>query len=423
MALNANGYPTGATPTSSVAAAVSTAGATAFATYALYDNSEVDVIDVGRGRNSFFSVMLALSRSNSGGAYDSMGMFETTSENYPEFQWQNRDEEGYSFTLNANATNVATTLVFTSTAGLFAGKVLRNVVTNETVTVVSVTNATDIVVIRGAGALAMVSGEKFINAGTAAAVGQASLTFVAASNSNKSNYFQHFVSTMEFTDLNMFQSKAGGNKKEATDRIVADKLLSHSNDIEYAMLFGKKATVTDPTFGVRYMMDGIIEFASRGWTADISGGLTVSTLETALGYPLRYTKGGASTKILVCGSKARSALLGLYAAQVRTENLKEINLSVNKIMTSTGDYVILSHPFLDESTGDWSKCAIVVDPGYTKVAYPTGYSPEKIGYNGKTALKFNTKESTYAKAVLDATTYLTLAVENVNGCGVIKLAP
>lgn len=416
-----SGYPSGATPTTTVPAAASVAGATSVLSTYLYDNSEIDVTKVFRARNSFFSVLTNLGRSN-GGSYDSLGSFEEMSNNYPTYTWQNKGEDGYQFEMGASALIGDLTLTLDSTVGLFAGRRLQNTATNEVVTVKSVDSATVITVVRGAVPVAMAATDSLLSVGTAVGVGVASTTFVGAANTSKSNYFQHFVTTISITDKDMLAAKVGGDKRAQIEEVLADKMATHADEIERGVLFGQKQTFTDATLGEVYTMDGVKEFAIQGWTADISSGLTIQTLEDALAYPLRYAKDGSNTKILLCGSKVKSKLSSLfYAGQVRTENIKEIDLTVEKVMTNGGEYIIMQHPFLDSSSGDWSKCALVIDPGYVKVVYPQGTDLEKKGFNGKTAMIYNTKQSTYASEQVDISTYLTLAVKNVSACGALKI--
>lgn len=411
-----NGYPTGSTVTSTVSPAQSTTGAASMLSSYLYDNSEIDVTKVFRGRNSLFSVLTNLGRAN-GGEYNKIGTFEKMSNNYPEYKWQNKDEDGYEFATGAAATNVATTITLASTAGLFAGRRLKNVVTNEVVTVKSVDSSTQITVVRGSTGIAMSSGDKLLSVGTAVGVGVASTTFVGSANTSLSNYFQHFATTINITDKDMMAAKVGGDKLAQIESVLADKMVTHADEIERAVLFGQKQTFTDGTLGEVYTMDGVTEFAARGWTADISSGLTIETLENALAYPLRYSKDGSSTKILLCGTKVKSKISALfYSGQVRTEDLTEINLRVEKVMINSGDYIIMTHPFMDDSSGAWSKHAIVIDPGYVEFVYPQGVDLEKKGFNGKTAMIYNTQQSTYAKEQVDISTYLTLAIKNVNSC-------
>jgi hypothetical protein len=417
-----NGYPTGATPTTTVPAAASVAGSASVLSAYLFDNSEIDVTKVFRARNSFFNVLTNLGRSN-GGSYDSLGTFEKLSNNYPEYRWQNKGEDGYQFTMNAAALVGDTTLTLVSTVGLFAGRRLQNVATNEVVTVKSITSATQIVVVRGAVPVAMGATDTLLSVGTAVGVGVASTTFVGAANSSKSNFFQHFVTTITVTDKDMLASKVGGDKRAQIEDVLADKMTTHADEIERGVLFGQKQTFTDATLGEVYTMDGIKEFAIQGWTADISSGLTAQSLEDALAFPLRYAKDGSTTKILLCGSKVKSRISSLfYSGQVRTENIKEIDLTVEKVITNGGEYILMQHPFMDESSGNWSKCALVIDPGYVEVVYPQGVDLEKKGFNGKTAMIYNAANSNYASEQVDISTYLTIAVKNVNACGALRVA-
>ena len=114
MAINSAGFPTGATPTASIATNGSVSGSSAVLSTYLYDNSEIDVTKIFRGRNSLFSVLTNLGRANNG-SYDTLGSFEKMGTNYPEYKWQTKGEEGYEFTLNANAAIGATTFTLVST--------------------------------------------------------------------------------------------------------------------------------------------------------------------------------------------------------------------------------------------------------------------------------------------------------------------
>lgn len=414
-----NGFPSGSVGTSQSTNGSVAGAASVLSTY-LFDNSEIDVVKVFKGRNSLFSVLTNLGRAN-GGSYDTLGSFEKMSNNYPEYKWQNKGEDGYEFALGANALVGDTTLTLASTAGLFTGRRLMNVVTNEVFTVSSVTNSTTIVVVRGATPAAMTSGQALLSVGTAVGVGEASTTFVGAANTTNSNYFQHFVTTINITDMDMLAAKVGGDKKAQIESILADKMTTHADEIERGLILGQKQTFTNVNGKTTYTMDGVKEFAIRGWTADISSGLTAQILEETLQLPLRYAKDGSNTKILLCGTKVKPRITALYSGQVQTTDIKEIDLRVEKIILSSGEYIIMTHPFLDSSAGDWSKCALVLDPGYIQIVYPEGATIEKKGFNGKTAMIYNTAVSNYANEQVDISTYLTVAVTNVLWAGAIKI--
>jgi len=130
------------------------------------------------------------------------------SNNYPTYTWQNKGEDGYAFTLNGAINTTDTTLTFVSTAGMFAGMRLQNTATNEVMTVKSITNSTTAVVVRGAtGVASVASSDAFLEVGIAVGVGVASTTFVGAANTSFTNYFQHFVTTINITDKDMMAAK------------------------------------------------------------------------------------------------------------------------------------------------------------------------------------------------------------------------
>lgn len=47
-----------------------------------------------------------------------------------------------------------------------------------------------------------------------------------------------------------------------------------------------------------------------------------------------------------------------------------------------------------------------------QIVYPEGATLEKKGFNGKTAMIYNTAVSNYASEQVDISTYLTVAVTN-----------
>jgi|GEM_PF-6723666 hypothetical protein len=75
----------------------------------------------------------------------------------------------------------------------------------------------------------------------------------------------------------------------------------------------------------------MIENAKRGWTNDISGALSRTTLEEALQAPLKYTKDGSFKKIVICGSKVRSAIGTLFEDRLQTTQIKDIDLTFDSI--------------------------------------------------------------------------------------------
>jgi hypothetical protein len=147
MTINSAGYPT--TPESTnVAARANTTQALSQSSFEEYNNSDLEVVSIAKGRTPFMHTLINLGRGLNGGNYKDMGFNEKTSTNFPIFKWKERDEANDIFEFNGTAISSATTLVLVTTSGLYAGLVIRNIVTNEQMRITSITNTTDIVVER-----------------------------------------------------------------------------------------------------------------------------------------------------------------------------------------------------------------------------------------------------------------------------------
>jgi len=62
MALDTNGYPTGATATTTVPARVNTDKNTSQNSFEVYNNNELEVISIARGRTPFLHTLINLGR-------------------------------------------------------------------------------------------------------------------------------------------------------------------------------------------------------------------------------------------------------------------------------------------------------------------------------------------------------------------------
>jgi hypothetical protein len=427
MALQSpNRYPIAPLSTT-VPVPVSSTTAAEIASLALYDNTEVDVIQIRKAANSLMTTLMALGRRYDGeGEYEDMSVSSEFTSNFPEVRWMEQDDETLEYTANAAAIAVVAdadvTLTFTTTVGLGAGTQLRNVTTNEQVIVLSVPTATTVVVRRNLiGTAAVTSSDKFQVIGSAIAGGVASVDSFGSVAVTKSNFIQKFVDTLITTDFDQYTPKVGADKRKANDILVANTTIKHKEKLEKALLLGRKASYATAS-GTVYTMGGVLEHAGVGFTTDLSsGGLTVAKLEEWLSTVSQYTKGSSTTKVLLCGTRVRSALSGLwYTGQVRTENIENINLKIEKVVLSGGfEYIIVDSPFMDDMSG-YSKMAAVVDPAYIKFLYPQG-SNQNGTFDGKTRMVLNTAETNHAKEVLDVVTLMSMKLQNANAFGLARL--
>lgn len=418
-ALDAGGYPT--TPESTnVPARTNVTKDAAQSSFEVYNNSELEVISIAKGRTPFLHTLINIGRGLNGGNYKDFGLNEKVSTNFPEYKWKERDEANDIFEFNAIATDSATTVVLVATAGLYSGLVMRNIVTNEQMRIVSITNATDIVVERGVGtvaAAAIAATEGIQVLSSASTKGQASLDAFFVANQSRSNFFQKFLTTFTQDDFDNFAYKIGGGED-----IIAEKTIQHALEIEKASLFGQKKASVDPSTGkAYYTMEGVIENCKRGWTNDISSSLTRITLEEALMNPLKYTKDGSYKKIVLCGTGVKSAISALFEGRLQVTDIKDVDLRFESLRINQGEFIFIEHPLLDSQTG-YDGVMFVIDPSFCKVVYPQGKDMIKnAGMNGKTRLVMNEAENTFANSEASLVTYMTMENSNSNAFAAIKV--
>ena len=416
--LDANGYPIAPNGTA-VPARANTTQAVSIASFEEYDNSEFEVISIARGRTPFLHTLINLGRGLNGGNYKTMGVNEKLSNNFPEFKWKERDEFNDVFEVGDDALSTDLTLTFTSTSGLYTGLLMRNIITNEQFRIASVTNATTVVVERGVGtvvAAAMTDGDGLLVLSSAASKGVSGLNSFFVANINRSNFFQKFLTTASVDDFDILSNQIAWG-----EQLVTEKTIQHALEIEKAVLFGQQKAGVDADTKPYYTMEGVIENCKRGWTNDISGTLTRATLEEALQAPLKYTKDGSFTKIVVCGSKVRSAISALFEGRLQTTQITDIDLTFESIKINQGKFIFVDHALLDASSG-YEDIAFVVDPSFLKIVYPQGTNPvDNSGMNGKTKLIVNQATKTFSHIEFSLVTYMSMENSNSNAFAAIKI--
>lgn len=418
-----NGYPSGSESTT-VASPASSTMAAEITSLELFDNSEVDILDVSysSGKQAFLGTILALGRMRGDASYKDIGLAEEVVNNFS-MSWIEQDEEIRFVTLNAAATNVATTFTLVSTTGLNAGQILSSVETNENVRITSVDSATQITVVRGQGsvaAAALTTGLRLRVLGVAAPGGAANPTAFGSTGSTKSNYIQKFYDNVTITDFQSMSAKAGGDKKAFIQRLMKTAYAEHMKKIEMSALFGQKSTGTDANGNPYYQTQGLFDVARTGWTSDISSTLTRKGLDEALSTPMNY---GGKTKILLCGTRVRPAISDLfYQNQVHTENLQgnNLNLTVEKLTVNGGEYIMVQHPYMDAIHG-MEKYAIVVDVENFKVCYGSGVDMNGRAFTGKTRFEYNAGDSNYSVQRGDYVSYMGFKISNPNAFAAIKV--
>ncbi len=121
MATTSAGYVSGLPSTTATSPSAQGTAAAAAASLAVYNNNEIDLIEVGiggAGVNSMFATLLTLQKQLAGGTYGDAGLEETVITNYPSISFKEIDSILRNLSLGANALIGDTTITLASTTGL-----------------------------------------------------------------------------------------------------------------------------------------------------------------------------------------------------------------------------------------------------------------------------------------------------------------
>jgi len=411
--------------TTQVPVTMNTTEANALASIASYDNSEIELISIARGRAPLFHTIVDMGRWLNGGQYTKMGLNEKTTTNFPKYVWKEKDEFNKVYAAWADKTATDTTITLVKNNGLYAGLLLRDAATNEQMRVTSIVSGstTDVVVQRWVGtvaAAAITTWDKISVVASASSRGQASLGAFWTEADERFNYIQKFLTTVSFDDFDNLAHYGAGK-----ETFMQEASNQHLSEIENQMLFGQKAAGTDADGKPYYTMEWVIQNCLRGNVNDISGALSKETLEEALSYPFKYTKNGNTKKIGLCGTKVKSAITSLYTNMIRTTNIKEVDLTFDTLKVNRGEIVFVEHPLLDDDSG-YADRLLVLDPSFLKIIYPTakgiqGGNLPKLGTDGKTTFVVNQAKTNFAKVEGSFLTFLTLEASNSNAFAAIKV--
>jgi len=379
--------------TTQVPVTMNTTEANALASIASYDNSEIELISIARGRAPLFHTIVDMGRWLNGGQYTKMGLNEKTTTNFPKYVWKEKDEFNKVYAAWADKTATDTTITLVKNNGLYAGLLLRDAATNEQMRVTSIVSGstTDVVVQRWVGTVA-----------AAAITTWDKISVVASASSRGFNYIQKFLTTVSFDDFDNLAHYGAGK-----ETFMQEASNQHLSEIENQMLFGQKAAGTDADGKPYYTMEWVIQNCLRGNVNDISGALSKETLEEALSYPFKYTKNGNTKKIGLCGTKVKSAITSLYTNMIRTTNIKEVDLTFDTLKVNRGEIVFVEHPLLDDDSGYADRLL--------KIIYPTAK-----GIQGGTFV-VNQAKTNFAKVEGSFLTFLTLEASNSNAFAAIKV--
>jgi len=295
-------------------------------------------------------------------------------------------------TSTAGDTNVATSLTVGSTTGMTANMVLHNVRTRENYRIVSVTDATTVVVTRAFGrvtAAALNAADKILQVGTAFAEGslrpasrQLATTYIA-------NYTQIFRNAWGLTDTARASLSEIGYSNVSESR--RDCSLFHSVDMESAILFGQAkmdTTTAQPTHSTQGIIDAIYQYAPGNVNA--AGGTTtypqlVALVEEFFNYSTDIGNNGE--RIGFVDRKAMQVMtdIGRLSGQIQIMTSETgFGMKFTSFRFYQGTINLVQHPLmngLDPTGGNM----LVVDLAAVKLAYMAGRDavPEEYGVGMK----------------------------------------
>lgn len=286
----------------------------------------------------------------------------------------------------------ATSLLVASTTGMTANMVLHNLRTRESYRVVSVTDATHVVVSRAFGrvaAAALADADKIIQVGTAFAEGsqrpgarQLATVYVA-------NYTQIFRNAWGLTDTARASLSEIGYSNVAESR--KDCALFHSVDMESAIIWGQAKMDTSgsqPVHSTQGVIDAIYEYAS-GNVNPAASTTTYTQLVALVEEFFNYSTdiGNNNERVGFCDRLAMKVLTDVGRKSGQIQIMQEqtgFGMKYTSFRFYQGTINLIQHPLmngLNPTAGNM----LVMDLAALKLAYMEGRDavPEEYGVGMK----------------------------------------
>lgn len=276
---------------------------------------------------------------------------------------------GYLTLVNDATTGTTLTFSAADIAELVAGAILLVQASGEYIFVESISglNAT---VSRGFGGTtntSITTNATLQRIATAHEEGSSKPTSIANVGYPRFNYMQIFRNSWDATGTAKAVAYHTGN---VVAKNRADAGMFHAEDIERAMLWGKKTigTLNNKPFRT---MDGIINQI----TTNVSAQSTNTQWEDIDGFLQtifeKNIKGKPNERIAFCGNTVLG-VLNKIAQLDSTINISpgvtEFGMKVNKWMTPYGDVSLMTHPLMNENA-TWTKQMYVLHPGAIRTKY------------------------------------------------------
>lgn len=285
-----------------------------------------------------------------------------------------------------------TSLLVASTTGMTANMVLHNLRTRESYRVVSVTDATHVVVSRAFGrvaAAALADADKIIQVGTAFAEGSQRPAARQLATVYVANYTQIFRNAWGLTDTARASMSEIGYSNVAESR--KDCSLFHSVDMESAIIWGQAKMDTSgsqPVHSTQGVIDAIYEYAS-GNVNPAASTTTYTQLVALVEEFFNYSTdiGNNNERVGFCDRLAMKVLTDVGRKSGQIQIMQEqtgFGMKYTSFRFYQGTINLIQHPLmngLNPTAGNM----LVMDLAALKLAYMEGRNavPEEYGVDMK----------------------------------------
>lgn len=249
--------------------------------------------------------------------------------------------------------------------------------TNEVVTVASVTDGSNITVTRGSAGTtaALVAGNTYLlKIGNAFSEGSGGAGAGSRNPTRVANKTQIFKTAFELTGTAMAEFYRTGDPMK-NDRMR--KMFDHSAAIEYASLFGSLSETTGGNGKPLRTMNGLLRMISDNVQVNNGTAFTLDALQSLPSTLFNNTANGIpDQRIGYCGAGWLNRFNNLVASDSSTRFHYDgvLNLygqSLRKYITPTGELAVKTHPLLTTNSLYTNSC-IIFAPGALRYVYLRG---------------------------------------------------
>lgn len=325
--------------------------------------------------------------------------------------------------LAAPVTNVATSMVVPTTAGITVGMTFYNRTTREIVRVTAITNGTTLAISRAFGrtaGTAMVATDVLVNIGNAFEEGSVRPEVRRLTTQYVPNYTQIFRNAWALTDTARASYSEMGISNIAENK--GDCSLFHSIDIEAAMIWGQpKMDTTGPTpvHATQGILDAIEQYCpenSNTAAATTTFDQLVALLEPAFKYSTNL--GNAKERVAFGDAQSMKVLnsIGRKSGQIQmTTSETRFGMKYTSFQFYKGTIDMIEHPLMNELAAPGT--LLVMDMSALKLAYMDGRDTMPEGYDiGKDKVDTNGVDAVGGSL----TTELAVELINPYSCCVVE---